>query len=273
MKAMSEDKFIKVNEIEIYFTDSGKGDIPIIFIHGFPFDKSIWKPQEEFLNLFYRVITYDIRGYGNSIVDKKNPTIDLYADDLISFMNAMHIEKAIVCGLSMGGYILLNAVNRYPDKFEALILADTQCIADSSEVKEKRKTTIQQIEDKGLEDFAKAFVGNVFCRESLVNKSEIVGQIQNIILSTQPESITGTLSALAGRVETCSILNNIKIPVLILCGREDNVTPLKQSEFLQNSLPGSVFHIIDKAGHLSNLEQPDIFNKYIKEFITGISNQ
>jgi len=161
----------------------------------------------------------------------------------------------------------LNAVNRYPERFEALILSDTQCIADSPEGKEKRYKTIDQINEDGLKDFAEGFVKNAFCPDSLENKKELVEKIKDIILTTSPITITGTLSALAQRAEMCSTLNEILIPVLILCGEEDTITPMSKSEFLNHNIANSQLHSIDKAGHLSNLEQPDEFNRYLIPFI------
>jgi 3-oxoadipate enol-lactonase len=261
---------INVNGVTICYDDFGIGAIPVIFIHGFPFDKSSWHPQIEFLKQTQRVIGYDIRGYGKSTAGKEKQSINLFADDLVKFMDALEISKAIVCGLSMGGYILLNAVNRYPQKFRAIILSDTQCIADSDEAKEKRQKSIASILASGLKDFAEGFVKNIFCDETLETKKQLVEKIRNTILSTPPVTITGTLSALAQRWEMCSSLNEISIPALILCGKEDKVTPPAQSEFLHQNTPGSILRIIDNAGHMSNLEQPDEFNYHVAGFINTI---
>jgi 3-oxoadipate enol-lactonase len=261
---------IRVNGITMCYDDLGKGITPVIFIHGFPFDKSSWKPQVDFLKETSRVIAYDIRGFGKSMAGEEKASIALFADDLILFMDALQINKAIVCGLSMGGYILLNAVNRYPDRFEALILSDTQCNDDSAEAKEKRYQTIKQIEEGGKTEFAASFVQNVFCQESIINKTELVEKIKKIILSTSEETIKGALHSLAQRWETCSSLNKITVPTLILCGSEDKLTPLKKSEFLFHNIPGSILHKIEKAGHLSNLEQPDEFNKHLNSFIFSL---
>lgn len=269
MHATGNDININVNDFTICYDDFGKGIIPVIFIHGFPFNKSSWKPQMDFLKNTHRVIAYDIRGFGKSTIGKEKQSISLFADDLIKFMDGLEIDKAIVCGLSMGGYILLNAVNRYPARFKAIILSDTQCIADSPEVKEKRNQTISQITDGRLKDFAEGFVKNIFCQETLDTKKETVEKIKNSILSTLPETITATLRALAERWETCSTLPEISVPALIVCGKEDKVTPLAQSEFLLQNIPNAKLHSIDKAGHMSNLEQADEFNKHLKNFISG----
>ena len=170
----------------------------------------------------------------------------------------------------MGGYILLSALNRNPEKFEAIILCDTQCIADSPEAKAKRYETIGLIEAGVLKEYAEGFVKNVFCKKTLEAQNEVVEKIKNTILSTSPLTITRTLRALAQRSETCSTLDKIAVPALIICGKEDTVTPPAQSELMLKSISNSDFKIIDNAGHLSNLEQPDEFNKHLLNFIAGL---
>lgn len=268
MKISGRDLEIKVNGLKVCYDDFGNGKIPIIFIHGFPFDKSSWKPQVDFLKNTNRVIAYDIRGFGKSTADNETTSMSLFADDLIKFMDALQINKAIVCGLSMGGYILMNASIRYPNRFKAIILSDTQCIADSPKAKEKRYKSIEQIEANGINSFASDNVENIFSKESFDNKPGLVEKMKNVILSTSPQTIVGTLKALTKRHEMCPWLGKITVPSLILCGREDTVTPFIQSEFLFNKIPNSILLGIEKAGHLSNLEQPEEFNGHLKNFIS-----
>ena len=267
---MSNDKKIPVNGISISYEDSGKGDTPIIFIHGFPFNKSMWQPQFDFLKKTNRVIIYDIRGFGGSTSDDEKFSIDLFADDLIKLMNELKIDQAIACGLSMGGYILLSAVERYQARFKAIILSDTQCLADSKEGMEKRYKSIDEIKKNGLNDFAKNFAKGAFSKKAFETKKDLTDKIEQVILSNSSQSITGALDALAQRKETCSALKNIMIPTLIICGDEDELTPLTRSEFLFNSISGATMHTIKEAGHLSNLEQPEVFNQHIYNFILNL---
>lgn len=270
MLTMEGDSTVHVNGVNICYNDSGNGHLPVIFIHGFPFDKFMWKPQVDFFKKTHRVITYDIRGFGNSSANDDKPSMSLFADDLVKLMDALQISKAVVCGLSMGGYIVLNAVNRYPERFEAIILCDTQCIADSAEGKEKRNQAIAHVIANGLNDFTEGFVKNIFYKTTFEVKAELVEEIKNKILTTPTFTITSTLSALAQRPEMCFSLSEISIPVLILCGREDTLTPLAQSEFMHQHIKGSILYSIEKAGHMSNLEQPDEFNKCTNNFFLGL---
>ena len=261
---------LNINNLNLSYDDVGEGNIPIIFLHGFPFDKSMWAKQLDFFATTNRVIAIDIRGFGKSTDESTPLSIDLFSDDLMLFMNQMKISKAIICGLSMGGFIALNAQARFPDRFEAIILCDTQCIADTIEVKLNRYKTIDEIALNGTLNFNEAFIKKVFCKNSFTNKQEIVTQLRSVVMANPEQIVINGLKALAERSETCSTLSEINIPTLIICGREDEVTPLEQSEFLHTSIKASVLHIIDNAGHVSNIEQPEEFNNEISKFLLAV---
>ena len=139
MRRIGNNISISINNLSVSYSDHGPDDAPaIIFIHGFPLNKSMWDMQVEALKENYRVIAYDIRGHGNSDPGIDEFFIELFVNDLLRLMEKLGIEKSILCGLSLGGYIALNAVLKYPDRFDGLILNDTQCIADTPEIKENR---------------------------------------------------------------------------------------------------------------------------------------
>jgi pimeloyl-ACP methyl ester carboxylesterase len=262
----------EVNKFTISYNDVGEGSIPVIFLHGFPFDKSMWKGQLDNLKVLNRIIALDIRGFGKS-TDQETPlSIDLFSEDLIAFMDKLNIKKAIVCGLSMGGFIALNAIKKFPKRFEALILCDTQCVADTIEVKENRYKAIEQISQNGVTEFNEKFIKNIFHPDSITTKTELVENLSSIVFANSKEIIIAGLTALAERSETCSSLIAISIPTLIICGREDTVTPLGQSEFMRRHIEGSSLKIIDNAGHVSNLEQPEEFNKYLCNFLNSLDS-
>ncbi len=260
-------KTISLNTIDISYTDSGQGNNPLILIHGFPFDKTMWQQQIDFLQSSTRVISYDIRGFGKSTTDGTPFSIELFTYDLINFMNALEISKATICGLSMGGYICLHAMKQFPEHFDGMILCDTQCIADSAETKKKRFKSIEQIEKNGTVDFTEAFLKSVFYENSFITKKNTVENARKMILSTAPESLIGGLRALAERAETCSSLEAISVPVLIICGHEDQIIPINKCEYMYLHIKNASTKVIESAGHVSNLEQPDVFNNYVFDFL------
>lgn len=263
---------VNVNNFNLFYDDVGEGSIPIVFLHGFPFDKTMWQEQLDYLKTTHRVIACDIRGFGKSTDEESHLSMDLFTDDLILFIDMLDLDKVIICGLSMGGFIALNAMKRFPSRFEALILCDTQCIADSYDVKVKRYQTIEDIKEYGKTNFNEGFIKNVFHEDSITNKPELVEQLRSIVFSNSQHIITQGLTALAERSETCSVLDGITIPTLIICGREDVVTPLDESKFMNKQIKGSVLHVINNAGHVSNLEEPSKFNKLLSDFLTDFSD-
>ena len=260
-----------VNNFNLSYDDLGEGSIPIIFLHGYPFDKTMWQNQLDFLKSSNRVIACDIRGFGKSKDEESALRIDLFAADLIKFMDKLNIDKAIICGLSMGGFIALNAMRKFPERFEALILCDTQCIADTAEVKAKRYKTIDEIKAGGATEFSEGFTKSVFHENSLSDKKELVDALRSVVFANSEHIITMGLTALAERTETCTTLGAITVPTLIICGREDTVTPLAQSEYMHENIKGSILQVIDHAGHVSNLEHPDEFNKHLLGFLNGLT--
>lgn len=257
----------KVDNLEVSYSDLGEGNVPIVFLHGFPFDKTMWRKQLDDLKSTHRVIAYDLRGFGKSPDEGTALSMDLFGDDLIKFLDHLNIEKAIICGLSMGGYIALNVMQRFPERFEGLVLCDTQCIADSAEAKAKRMAAIEDIKENGTKEFVENFLKGVFYEDSFTSKKEVVEELKNVISSNSPEVLSRGLKALANRSETCSTLEQISIPTLIICGKEDALTPPAQAEMMHQKIKGSTLRIIENAGHVSNLEQPEVFNKYLRDFL------
>ena len=271
MREIGNNIEIKLNDLKISYNDEGESGAPvIIFIHGFPFNKSMWDGQLKALKTNYRVIAYDVRGHGNTEAGKGDFSIDLFANDLLSFMEALSIDKAMLCGLSMGGYIALNAVGKYPDRFDALILCDTTCIADTPEAKEKRLKTIESIKQEGVEKFADASLKNFFASESLTTKEALVATVREMILSTPNKTLLKTLRAFYERKETCSKLSDIIVPVLIMVGNEDKITPPEASQFMHEKIADSFLYIVEHAGHLSNLENPTDFNIQLEKLVSTV---
>jgi len=263
-----------VNNHTISYTDEGPDNAPvIILIHGFPLNKSMWNKQVEMLIENYRVIAYDVRGHGNSTVGTDDFSIELFVADLLGLMDALKIDRAMLCGLSMGGYIALNAVENFPKRFGALILCDTNCIADTPEAKVKRMMSIENIEKNGVEQYANESLKNLFAPESFITNQEKIAVVKKMIMETSVQSLSSTLIALSKRKETCNNLYRISIPALIMVGKEDKITPPDAARQMQKNIKGSILNIIEHAGHLSNIENSYEFNLQLEKFITSIKSE
>ena len=259
---------ITINNLSVSYSDHGPDVAPaIIFIHGFPLNKSMWDMQVAALKENYRVIAYDIRGHGNSEPGIDEFFIELFVLDLLRLMEKLRIEKSVLCGLSLGGYIALNAVLKHPDRFDGLILNDTQCIADTPEIKENRCQAIIRIMKNGVEQYTDEIIKNLFAAESFTKMKNVIAEVKEMIISTPKQSLCNTLHALAERKETCTQLPEINIPVLIMVGKEDKITPIAAAQQMHEKILNSKLEIIQQAGHLSNLENPTAFNTHLVKFL------
>ena len=262
-----------LNGLEVWFACEGNADAPpLVLIHGFPFSHEMWHPQVTAFSETYWVIEYDLRGHGRSSAGDGQYPFEFFVDDLISLLDHLKIKKAILCGLSMGGYIALRAVERNPERVLALILADTQAKADSNAAKLKRAAAVRVIKTGGVKPYAKEFLKTVFTQQSLAAKSESVVGIQKIIESNSAIGICGALIALATRTDTVPSLSAIQIPTLILVGEQDTLTPISAAEEMHDRIIGSELHVIKHAAHLSNMENPDEFNGHVKEFLRRVAH-
>lgn len=244
--------------------------MPVLFVHGFPFSHEMWTPQLEAVGKRYRTIAYDVRGHGMSDVGDAQYTIEGHVDDLFALLDHLKIQRTVVVGLSMGGYITLRALQRNQGRFIAAVLCDTKSEADTDEGKLKRFETMKAVKQGGSAQFAENFSKAVFDPRSLERKPEAVATVKGIIARTPPVSIAGTLLALASRTDTSAFLSQITIPTLILVGDNDVTTPPSASRFMHERIRGSEIHIVPEAAHMSNLENPRYFNEKLLDFLERV---
>lgn len=274
MKSAVEDLVVRIDDVSLSYTDSGnEKDHPVIFIHGFPLSKSMWEKQRKALWNKYRVITYDMRGYGKSEPGSEEVTIDLLTDDLLHLMDALKLNKVILCGFSMGGYIALNAMAKFPERIIGLVLADTQCQPDTEKAKEKRLKTCEAIRQNGLELFADELLNGLFYSNPEKENSKEILEVRRVIEGNPTEVVCSSLMAMANRKDMCTILEQIDVPTLIMVGKQDEVIPLAKSEFMHSKINGATLHTISDAAHLSNIDNPIEFNRHLEQFLQQVKLQ
>ena len=257
-----------LNDVTINYTERGMPQgLPVVFIHGFPFNQEMWDPQINILPNNVYGITYDVRGHGNSDVGDGQFTIELFVDDLIALLDHLHIEKAVFCGLSMGGYIALRTFERHPDRVCGLILSDTKSEPDTDAVKIKRAVTMKTVKAAGVRAFAEEFVKAIFWEKTFERNPSAIAFIKKIIFENTSRGICGTLLALASRTDTTTALASINIPTCIIVGEHDKLTPPSDARTMHTMITGSELHILPYAAHMSNLENTQEFNQRIIAFL------
>ncbi|MFD2164451.1 alpha/beta fold hydrolase [Paradesertivirga mongoliensis] len=259
----------KISDISVSYLlkPSAKAGPTVVFIHGFPFNKSMWQSQMESLPDGVQGLVFDIRGFGESTTDHRFFSIDLFARDLIELIKALGLETCILCGISMGGYIALRALELSQDNIKGVILCDTNCIADGNESKLKRFTSIQQILNGQKNEFTEAFIKNVFAESTFGDNPDAISSVRKQISSTADETICSALLALASRTDTSASLANIKIPTLVIRGEGDKLMSEEHTRQLIDGIPGAEYESVPNSGHLPNLENPWHFNKTLNTFL------
>jgi len=249
------------------FLEGNSNNKSIIFIHGFPYDHTMWKTQIDELSKNYFCVAYDIRGLGESPVGDGQYTMESFVDDLESIMTALKLDRPILCGLSMGGYIGLRALERFENKFSAAVLCDTRSEADNNEGKLKRAAAIKRINTESLAPFAKDFITNCYGDHY---KQKYKDDFEKRIAKSSgfdPVGVKGSLLAMLGRNDTTEYLGKIKIPTLIICGEHDALTPPSVMKPLAEKINGAEFVIIKNSGHMSPIENPEEVKNSIARFL------
>lgn len=260
---------IRINDINLAYTDVGTGP-PIVLIHGYPFNRSLWTEQTEALNSKYRVVAPDLRGFGGSDSSEGTATMARMAEDVAALMDALAIEQAVIGGLSMGGYVALAFARMFPARVKALVLADTRAQADSEEGKQTRHQQAEKALSEGMAGIADAMLPKLLTPETVSKRPELVKRVRDMMLKTKPGGAAAALLGMAERDDQTEFISSIRVPALILVGREDAITPVADSEKMQSRIEGSRLVVIENAGHVSNLEQTEQFNDALLGFLSTV---
>lgn len=262
---------IKIHDASIDYRDEGAGS-PVLFIHAFPLNQTMWDEQIEALRNHCRVITMDLRGFGNSDVADGVSSMDQMAADARALMSALDIDRATLVGLSMGGYVSFAFYRNYPEAVRAIVFADTRAGADTHEARERRMKSAEKAEREGAKAIADDMVPLLLSRSTVETRPDIVERVRKMIEANSPASIAAAQRGMAERRDATYILAAIDFPTLILVGSEDSLTPVAEAEALRDGIPGTRLKVIEGAGHLSNLENPHEFNAALIEFINSLDD-
>ena len=255
-----------INGLPVFLSNDHKSE-SIIFVHGFPYDHNMWQDQVDDLCKNYLCVSYDIRGLGDSPAGDGQFTMESFVDDLEKITDELKLEKPILCGLSMGGYISLRAMERIQNKFGALILCDTKSTADDDEGKLKRAVAIKQINSGKFYEFIESFVLNCFGEKFVKEKNEEYRKVIESSKQNNPIGVKGCLLAMTGRTDTTESLSKINLPALIICGSEDKLSPPDVMKSIADKIPNANFVLVEGAGHMTPIENPQSVNKAIRDFL------
>ena len=260
----------KINGITLAFNDQGTG-LPLVFLHAFPLNRTMWTDQEKALSSQFRVISIDLRGHGESDAPLWRYTLDQASEDVIGLLDHLSIRQANFVGLSMGGYILFALYRKYADRVKGLVLANTRAQADTAEGREGRFQMAQTAYKNGPAAIADIMIPNLLSPTTTQAKPELVRRVRAMIEGNQISGIAGDLMAMAERLDSVQFLKQIICPTQIIGGELDVPTPPTDAKLMADQIPGARLAIIPGAAHLSNLEQPNLFNETIRSFMSNVT--
>ncbi len=240
----------------------------LLLIHGFPLSSQMWDPQLDDIAEFARVIAPDLRGHGQSDSVPGPYSIPQLADDCADLLDHLNVATPfVVCGLSMGGYIALEFYRRYPEQVAGLILAATRAGADSVEGKAGRDKAAELAKNEGATAVSSGMLSKMLAPENYASDEELVEYVEDVMSTASLNGVVGALAAMRDRVDSTPMLSEINVPVLIIHGADDQLIPVAEAEAMHQAIPNSELVIVPDAGHLPNLEQPDIFNDAVIDFL------
>lgn len=266
-----------INSLALAYTDRGMG-LPVIFLHAFPLNRQMWEGEIQALlaDQHYRLVALDWRGFGeseisSSIVKPVISTMVMFADDVAGLMDALGIQQAVLCGLSMGGYAAFAFARKYPQRLRGLILADTRPGSDTPEAITNRENVAQLAETHGSGAIADLQLPRLISDYTRQHHPEVETRVRQLIDAATPYGIAAASRGMAVRADSNDLLTTIACPTLVIVGEHDALTPPEVAQEYAAQIPAAQYVVIPHAGHLSNLEQPQTFIQTIRQYLQTLA--
>ncbi|WP_298438631.1 alpha/beta fold hydrolase [Geobacter sp.] len=259
-----------INGITMAYDDHGSGPA-VVLIHGFPLCRRMWHPQIQALTgAGFRVIAPDLRGFGESDAPEGPYSMELFADDVVELLDHLGIDGAVVGGMSMGGYVLLNLLERYRQRLRGAVFITTRATADDEAGRTRRLQLAQEVLRLGPQVVADAFRTLLFAESSLAERPKLVAEVSRWMAATDSRGLAGGLLAMRERRDYTPLLGGFAIPALAIGAAEDRAAPPETARAIAAGIAGCRLCIVPEAGHLANLEQPGAFNDCLLEFLKSL---
>ncbi|MFJ3789055.1 alpha/beta fold hydrolase [Kitasatospora sp. NPDC090091] len=252
--------------------ESGSGT-PLVLLHAFPLDASMWSAQLDALpgptGHRARVLAPDQRGFGGTELGTGEPSLDAVADDVALLLDAAGVERAVVGGLSMGGYVALAFARRHPDRLAGLLLANTRATADAEAVRANRERIAAAV-------LARDSVQLLLDERTAANQlgpdsGHLVERVQKMVAGAAPAAVAWAQRAMAARPEALDVLAGLRVPASVVAGEQDGLVPLSEADLMVRALPDAELTVIPGVGHLSALEAPEEFNATVCRLLERVA--
>lgn len=253
--------------VDLYHRDAGRG-APVVLLHAFPLSSAMWLAQRETLSAGHRMITPDLRGFGGSPLGADEPSLDHMADDVAALLDAKGIERAVLGGLSMGGYVAMAVQRRHASRIAALVLADTTAAGDSAGAAANRRRIAADLDADPkssvlLDEVLPSLVGPT----TMDRRALVYGRVKALVASAPAPAAAWAERAMAARPSSLDVLASVRVPTLVVVGEEDKITPVGEAEAMTEAVSAAKLVRIPSCGHLSAVEAPETFSSALGEFL------
>lgn len=262
---------LNVGRMNLAYDDLGPRDgRPVLLVHGHPFDRSMWRPQAEYLaERGHRVVTPDLRGYGDTKTTDTSTGLDVFANDLVALADHLGLASFVLGGLSIGGQIVMQLTKDHPHRVKALLLADTFPGLDTPEAKQARYDTADRIAEEGMEPYADELLPKMISKQTRASRPDVEAHVRRMMRDAPKEGAAAALRGRAERPDYTLALKHIDVPTLVVVGSEDEFTPVADAELIHREIAASTLVVVEGAGHLPNLERETEFDEALSAFLTG----
>ncbi|MBI2835780.1 MAG: alpha/beta fold hydrolase [Acidobacteria bacterium] len=262
-------RVVQIGTGRMSYFEAGHGE-PLVLLHAFPLNAEMWEPQLASLSAKWRVVAPDLRGFARASEEGRAAgcavSLDDYADDVAALLRHLEIDRAVVGGLSMGGYITFALLRRWPQMFRGLLLADTRPDADTDEGRANRRRLQEVARREGAAGVARDMLPKLLGDTTKRARPELADRVVHLAEHATADGVISALAAMLERPDSTPLLEDISVPTLILVGAEDVVTPPALSDAMHRAIARSELVVIPRAGHLSSLEAPAAFNDALLSF-------
>jgi pimeloyl-ACP methyl ester carboxylesterase len=256
--------------VRLYSRVTG-GGVPVVLLHAFPLSSAMWLGQREGLSGVCRVITPDLRGFGGSPLGEQEPSLEVMADDVAESLDAEGVDRVVIGGQSMGGYVAMEFCRRHPERVLGVILADTKASADPEAARANRERIAQEVTRDGTGILVREVLPGLVGPTTRARRAMVYGRVRGLVQAAPPGAVAWAARAMARRPDSFDTLRALKAPALVIVGEEDELSPRADAEAMAQAVPDARLAVIEQAGHLSAVEQPEAFNRAVAAFVRSLA--
>ncbi|MQA95259.1 MAG: alpha/beta fold hydrolase [Streptosporangiales bacterium] len=256
--------------VQLYARDVGHGT-PLVLLHAFPLSQAMWLAAREGLTARCRVITPDLRGFGGSPLGAEEPSMDAMADDVAALLDDKGIERAVVGGHSMGGYVTMAFARRHPGRLLGVVLAGTKASADPAPARRIREAMAERALADGPAVLVDEVLPGLVGPSTRSRRALIFGRVRGLVQSAPPSAVAWAQRAMAGRPDSFDTLRGLGCPALVIAGEEDTLATVDEARAMADALPDARLVVVGQSGHLAAIERPEEFNEAVGEFVARCS--